>query len=427
MNGYSMRVVLGVVVCFAVVVGGMTSTAVAEAPLLRFDDRFDVAAVEARDVRLSRNDRALRLETGHRVDWPGITLVAPEGRWDLSSQGYIAVDIENVGSTAVEVCCRVDNPGADGMQNCLTERIALEPGEKQTLRVPLVKRMPEQLKGKLFGMRGYPGGWNERTGIDPANVTQLLFFVNKPAVDYTFEISNLRAGGEASDWRAIDVQKLFPLIDRFGQYTHKTWPGKTESAEAFASHKTAEAADLKVYSSPDGWNRYGGWQVGPQLDATGRFRVEKHQGKWWLVDPDGRLFWSHGADCVRATTGYTPITDREHWFAELPPKDSPFGQFYGKGSWAPHGYYLGKGTYETFNFTGANLLRKYGDDWQPKFNRSCHVRLRSWGMNTIANWSDAEIYLERKTAYVATIHATSKNIEGSEGYWGKFPDPFDPS
>jgi len=427
MIGQCMRAVLGVVVLFAVASHITGATTEAEEPMLRLDATFDVDAVETRDVQLSRNGHALRLATGHRVDWPGITLVAPEGHWNLSSHGYIAVDVENVGDTTVEACCRVDNPGADGVQNCLTERVALEPGKKQTLRVPLVKRMPEHLKGKLFGMRGYPGGWNERSGVDPANVTQLLFFVTKPTVDHTFEISNLRAGGEASELTTLDVEDLFPLIDRFGQYTHKDWPGKTRSADDFTRRIQEEAADLAAQAIPDGWNTYGGWQAGPQRDATGRFRVEKHQGKWWLVDPDGRLFWSHGADCVRASTGYTPITDREHWFADLPAKDGPFGQFYGRGSWAPHGYYQDKGAYETYNFTGANLLRKYGADWKQQFNRLSHVRLRSWGMNTIGNWSDAEIYLMRKTPYVTTINAPAKNIEGSEGYWGKFPDPFDPS
>ena len=48
-------------------------------------------------------------------------------------------------------------------------------------------------------------------------------------------------------------------------------------------------------------------------------------------------------------------------------------------------------------------------------------------MNTIANWSDGRVCRMRKTPYVATFGATSRPLEGSEGYWGKFPDVFDPS
>jgi len=219
--------------------------------------------------------------------------------------------------------------------------------------------------------------------------------------------------------------KFFPMIDRFGQYMHKDWPGKTKSEADFAKRKKREAADLEARPGPEQWNQYGGWEAGPQLEATGRFRVTKHEGKWWLVDPAGRLFWSHGTDCVRSTTAYTPITDREHLFADLPEKNSAFARFYGKGNWAPHGYYQGK-SYETFNLTGANLLRKHGPQWERQFAELTHQRLRSWGMNTIANWSDPEIYLMRKTPYVVTVHARARNIEGSQGYWGKFPDPFAP-
>jgi hypothetical protein len=153
--------------------------------------------------------------------------------------------------------------------------------------------------------------------------------------------------------------------------------------------------------------------------------VEKHEGKWWLVDPEGRLFWSHGIDCVRMEN-ITPITDRKHWFADLPGKDSPFALFLGRGNWAPHGYYKGK-PYETFNFTGANLLRKYGEDWRRTSAEIVHQRLRSWGMNTIANWSDPTVCLMRKTPYTATVNFKSRALEGSEGYWGKFADVFDPS
>ncbi|OHB65681.1 MAG: hypothetical protein A2V70_20295 [Planctomycetes bacterium RBG_13_63_9] len=124
--------------------------------------------------------------------------------------------------------------------------------------------------------------------------------------------------------------------------------------------------------------------------------------------------------------GSTPISDREHWFADLPDRDSPLGRFYGRSGWAPHGYYHGK-SFETYNLTGANLLRKYGEDWREQFAAIAHRRLRSWGMNTIANWSEPQIYATRKTPYTASVYLNSKRLEGSEGYWGKFPDVFDPS
>ncbi len=47
-------------------------------------------------------------------------------------------------------------------------------------------------------------------------------------------------------------------------------------------------------------------------------------------------------------------------------------------------------------------------------------------MNTIGNWSAREVCRLRKTPYVATVQSGRRPIEGSAGYWGKFPDPFHP-
>jgi hypothetical protein len=73
-------------------------------------------------------------------------------------------------------------------------------------------------------------------------------------------------------------------------------------------------------------------------------------------------------------------------------------------------------------------MRKYGTNWAADYPDVIHKRLRSWGLNTIANWSDEGTFLKRQTPYTDNIgsHGT-KMIEGSEGYWGKFPDVFDTS
>jgi hypothetical protein len=77
-----------------------------------------------------------------------------------------------------------------------------------------------------------------------------------------------------------------------------------------------------------------------------------------------------------------------------------------------------------FDFARANLLRKYGDGWREAFADLAHRRIRAWGLNTVANWSDEKVYLQRKTPYTVCLHTGGPRIEGSEGWWGKFPDPF---
>ena len=119
--------------------------------------------------------------------------------------------------------------------------------------------------------------------------------------------------------------------------------------------KQLEQADLTRHTGPKDRNQYGGWSKGPQLEVTGFFRVQKEAGQWWLVDTDGRLFWSHGVDCVTPGTS-TPISDREHYFEALPESDSILAKFYGRGSWAPHGYYKDHTPYRTYDFGRANLF-----------------------------------------------------------------------
>jgi len=365
--------------------------------------------------------KSLRIETGHNQRWPGVTFKAPAGKWDLSGYRYVALDVNNVGTTPLTVLTRIDNPGADGRKNCVTGRITLDAKKRRTLTVELFPsqwRLSEPLE--LIGMRGYPVS---RARLDAANVTQLLIFVADPQVDYVFEIDNIRAAGAV---QSVDSKTFFPFIDEFGQFVHGDWPGKTHSLKELVQSAEIEQRDLTANPGPPQRTEYGGWAAGPKLKATGSFRVEKFNDKWWLVDPTGRLFWSHGIDCVRAEN-YTPITDREHYFKDLPKSNSPLAAFYGFGQWAPHGYYKDHAPYKTYDFSGANLLRKYGTSWRTRFAEITHRRLKSWGINTIANWSDSTIYLMRKTPYVCTISYSSKRLEGSKGYWGKFYDVFDPS
>jgi hypothetical protein len=390
--------------------------------LFDFSRDFDIGSVITGDAKVSlSDDKALRIETGHENRWPGITLKAPAGKWDLSKYEYVSIDVANRGSKAVTVSCRVDNPGADGRENCVTDNITVKAKEAGTLVVrifPTPWRLSEPVE--LIGMRGAPVHSGK---VDPTNITQLLVFVTKPDTDHVFDIKNIRAGGQAE---TLDAKTFFPFIDEFGQYIHKDWPGKTHSVEEMISYGKAERKDIQANPGPADRNRYGGWTGGPKLEATGFFRVEKYKGKWWLVDPEGRLFWSHGIDCVRSTNA-TPISDREHYYRNLPDDDSVFAEFYGSGSWAPHGYYKDHSPYKTYDFSQANFLRKYGRNWRSKFADVTHRRLRSWGLNTIANWSDSSIYLMRRTPYVCTISYGSKRLEGSKGYWGKFYDVFDPS
>jgi len=400
--------------------------------LFDFSHGFDLMKVTVQDATVLENNTvsgsALRVATGRKEPWPGVTLRAPGGHWDLSPYAQVALTLRNTGTNDVRVSCRVDNPGADGLNNCVSDSLPLSPGQTGTLRVPLRRTSDGKLSGKLFGMRGYPTTLGGPGTVDASNITQLLIFLNKPNTGHEFEVTDIRASGAYARPTAsvADAEPFFPFIDTFGQYRHKDWPGKVHLLAELTERRDTETRELKEQPGPGDWDQYGGWKSGPQLQATGFFRVEKHRGKWWLVDPEGRLFWSHGIDCVRAMD-VTPIEERESWFEDFPGTTPEGQEFVVARAYALKGHYAGHSP-KCFSFAGMNLRRKYGPDWRQLYPAIIHQRLRSWALNTIANWSDEATRLMRRTPYTDAIGSgRTKMIEGSEGYWGKFPDPFDSS
>ena len=400
--------------------------------LFDFDAGFDAAKVPHTDCKVSKVKRgdgsALAVATGHKEPWPSVTLKAPGGRWDLSTFDRIALDIRNTGPNAVTVNCRADNAGADGTNHCNTGRLTLAPGKSGTLEVRFKRKAAVVAGVKLFGMRACPvSGDGKAAGrIDPSRVIGLMIFVARPHEDHAFEIDTIRAEGSYVPPKEprLTAETFFPFIDTFGQYIHRDWPGKTHSVADLAKARNAEAADLAAHPGPANWSRYGGWKDGPRLKATGFFYPAKHGGTWWLVDPEGYLFFSHGIDCVNERTD-TPLDDRDTWWRDFPGTGPEFKEFFGRTGHVVRDYYQGRRP-KTFNFGGANLRRKYGQGWRNRAAEIAHLRLRSWGLNTIGNWSDSRIYLMKKTPYCVAASFRSPPIQGSTGYWGKFKDPFHP-
>lgn len=362
------------------------------------------------------------------MEWPGITLLAPGGHWDLSESGYFHIRVSNVGSNVSPVGIRVDNPGANGSVNCLQVMTSIVAGQSYEFNM-VIPRGGGKMTVEMFGMRGYPpeagGGMGGGRSIDPSNVIGLLVFAHNLKEPLEVEVERVWVSGSANaHYKKVDPKDFFPCFDTYGQFIHREWPGKVKDAADLTSRIGIEEADLAKHPGPSDWNKWGGWATGPSLKATGFFRVEKYQGKWWLVDPDGKLFFSHGPDCVTWGNS-TPITDREHWFKNFVGNDPKYKWLWYTQWHVVRGYYKGKKP-RVFDISAANVMRKYGDDWKKKFGDISHRRLRSWGMNTIANWSNQEIYLQRRTPYFVSLGTSSRQISGSKGYWGKMRDMFAP-
>lgn len=389
--------------------------------LFDFDGHAEANRIEPVNAKVHISDAGtLLVEAEPDREYPGVNLKPRTALWDLSDYSQVAVDVKNPGTRPARVYLRLDNEYPN-MWNTNLQAVMVEPGEKKTLSTYLMLGPWKFNKPiKLIGLRGGPGDADK---IDPAKVTQVCVFVDASTSQQRIELDNVTAAGR---FRMLNADTFIPFIDKYGQFKHSDWPGKCHSEADMQVRRAEEQTELSAKPGPEDWDKFGGWKTGPELGSSGFFTVAKYKGKWWLVDPEGHLFWSQGIDCVRSGNA-TPISDRENYFDWLGKKDSPFAEFYGTASWAPHGYYKDHSPYRTFDFSRANLLRKYGPDWQRRFADVTHSRLRSWGINTIANWSDEHIYLLRRTPYVATISFDARRLEGSEGYWGKFYDVFDDS
>lgn len=371
----------------------------------------------------------------------GLALRPAAGSWDLEAFREVAVPVRNLGTENVRVILRLDDDNSPGLpagklRGYLFEAVISPAPEPFWLVVSIGDRKPSPLASDMVSLVAPPPEFVRRGAVNGARLTTVSLFVPGPVLEQSIAVGPVVARGVPAPLRRMARERAFPFIDEYGQFLHRDWPRKIHRDSDFAVMREREAADLAAHPRPAGWDRFGGWAGGPKKEATGFFRVEKIGRVWWMVDPEGRLFWSHGSVRVgtRVRVGGiyrgTPLLDREHYF-RLPPKNSPLGQFYGTEPQSTRGYYLGKDNHAVYDFLEANLFRKFGPRWAEAYAESAQRRLASWALNTIANSSDPGIYTRRRTPYTAIVYSAPMGrneyrIEGSRGNWGKLPDPFDP-
>lgn len=366
--------------------------------------------------------------------WPGQHVDAVRGSVDLADAGELAVEVSNRLDRVLQITLSVKSRALQGRSP--GGAVTLAPRSTGVIRCDL-RPEPWRLDAPLefVGMNGYPiaPGMNSNL-FDLRKVTSLHLFAAKGTDPSSFAVRRV-AVRDAPPRPVVtyEAKTFLPFVDGYGQFAHGDWPGKAKGdADLAAARKTEEEWLVANAAGPaSDRDRWGGWAGGPKLAATGFFRTEKLDGTWWLVDPDGRLFWSHGVDCVEPGYGATGVGFRESYFASLPARDDPeFGRFWGTRTRpAAHGFYADADhvPYATYDFVAANVLRKYGADGQAHAAGLAHRRLRAWGLNTIANWSSPSVWKLRRTPYVVTLDTSgAPRRAGSKGWWGPLPDPENP-
>ncbi|HNR29539.1 MAG TPA: beta-galactosidase [Candidatus Hydrogenedentes bacterium] len=358
----------------------------------------------------------------HVVDWPNVFFQAPPEGWDWSAFSGVAVALYNPTDTAVSVSMRVDNAGADGVNHCNNAWGEAPARDRFVLRCYFNTGDAEV----FWGMRGVPerGPLGSGPKLDTTKITAFQVFLPRPQQEHTLVFERAWLFGPGGD---RDARVPMPFIDRFGQYAHADWPGKLHEESDFIERRAAEETALAAAPRLPGRDRLGGWADGPRREATGWFRTEKVDGKWWLVTPEGALFFSLGMDCV-GTGEQTFVEGRDGWFAWLPGEDEPdFRAFLGQVEGAHSGADRIGGKGRAFSFYRANLLRKYGENWPEAWRETTYRRLESWGFNTVGNWSQHDTLDNSPMPFVAATGIGGvRPIEGARGYWAKMKDVYAP-
>jgi len=390
-------------------------------PLNSFESEAELAILRPRDTRISVIDsgvtdgaRALRIEF-QTVAWPALFFFqnAPD---DFRGRGELAMDVTNPGAIALPFSVRVDDdPRADGINFCRTGSGIVEPGETRTFRFPL-----HLANAMDFGMRGTPvwpgskdlGSRGSHT-LRLEHIVAVQIFMASPAEVRTLIVDNVRLQPSPP---------LDGLVDRYGQWTGGDWPGKIHADEEFGERRAEEAAALESKPSLEGRNMFGGWADGPRRESTGFFRTERIDGRWWLIDPEGALFFSAGLNSMR-TVSPTFVQGRESMFTWLPESGDPLHRHLSYATGATQGP-IREG--RAYDFLAANLERKYGPGYANDWAEVTTRRMRSWGFTTIANWSDNRLW-GRNMPYVATVTVggVGNRVPVASGPATSLPDPFD--
>jgi hypothetical protein len=222
------------------------------------------------------------------------------------------------------------------------------------------------------------GGGNGPTD----DVRGLRFTMRYPVGRPTLEIRSVSLAADDPGDAILDGK---PLVDAFGQYTREEWPDKAHTLPELRAAWALEDADLAGAGFP-GRSPYGGF-ADTHAEATGFFRVAQVDGRWWLVTPDGHLFYSVGVNGIGPGIG-TRTTGREAMFVRIPPSATVAG-------------YPGSRSGLLASFYTSNLELRFGPDWRGPWADLTARRLKAWGLNTASGTFLADA--GQRVPYVVTL------------------------
>jgi hypothetical protein len=263
-------------------------------------------------------------------------------------------------------------------------------------------RMPLEAVGQGRWRLLREGGWLKPLcrydRVDLRKVDRLVLRVlRKGPAPRVFCLSPVLATTEQPELLERPLLPLGPLVDELGQSTLGDWPTRSRSAGEVVERLRGQL-DASDELSQSGRSRWGGWAA-RQVGATGRFRTHHDGARWWLVDPDGHLFWSSGLDCVRSdnAVAYAGLEDALSW---MPERGAPYAAV----------HLIGEDDVQEVSYLRANLIRAFGPDvWHARWQTIALAQLRGMGFNTIGNWSEWQLGRAAGVPYVRPMELALPN------------------
>lgn len=320
----------------------------------------------------------------------GLRLLPPAGEsaFDLSSGRYLVAEVESLASHQQRICLQIKDAERETYAGT-----ALDPGEKATLKLQL----PHDF------IYGSPEGAKGVRTLDTAHITNISLQVIWPYEGQfggllDLRLSRVRLEGTPDYARRVGASAYLPFVDAYGQYVHGDWKYKVRADDELSADLVRERSELAA--APSAWDEYGGWAEGPQLEATGHFRTEKVDGKWWLVTPSGHLFYSLGINVIKTDSDASNGYAHPDWYVSAPQA--------------------------AMSFPTWNLRKKFGKtDFASDYYDFVLARLDAWGVNTIGNWSDGALTRLSRKPYVLSIDLGSAELPKlSSGFYDTLDETF---
>ena len=101
-----------------------------------------------------------------------------------------------------------------------------------------------------------------------------------------------------------------------GQYSSANWEGKIENIQQLKKQGEIDEQLYKSAKFRTDHSIYGGFKKVGKFNASGFFRTQKIDDKWWLIDPDGYPFWSIGVTGA-GKGSQTKILNKKFLFSDL--------------------------------------------------------------------------------------------------------------